>query len=419
MASSSSSCNYDVFLSFRGVDTRVSFTCHLYDSLFERKKIRTFIDDEELRQGDAISPVLLNAIQGSKISLIIFSKDYASSKWCLNELVKILECKNTNGQIVIPVFYNVSPSDVRHQTGIFGDGFDKLEQQFKEKPEIVQKWRDALRETSHLAGHESTKFRHDAQLVNKIVEDILKKLEKITVSTDSSNGLVGLNSRIEQIKPFLCMDLSDTVQIVGIWGMGGIGKTTLATAIFNQFSSEFEGRCFMSDVRRNSETGGGLEHLQKQMLSTILSEKLEVAGPNIPQFTKERVRRMKVLIVLDDVNKVGQLEGLIGGLDQYGPGSRIVVTTRDKGVLEKFGVEEEKIYGVNGLEFDEAFELFCNFAFEENHCPEDLNWHSRRVVWYATSNPLVLKVLGSSLCLKRKSHWENGEEYVSRYCVFL
>ncbi|KAL9431988.1 hypothetical protein AB3S75_027071 [Citrus x aurantiifolia] len=159
MASSSSSCNYDVFLSFRGVDTRLSFTCHLYDSLFERKKIRTFIDDEELRRGDAISPVLLNAIQGSKISVIIFSKDYASSKWCLNELVKILECKNTNGQIVIPVFYNVSPSDVRHQTGIFGDGFDKLEQQFKEKPEIVQKWRDALRETSHLAGHESTKFR--------------------------------------------------------------------------------------------------------------------------------------------------------------------------------------------------------------------------------------------------------------------
>ncbi|GAY44815.1 hypothetical protein CUMW_084740 [Citrus unshiu] len=212
------------------------------------------------------------------------------------------------------------------------------------------------------------------------------------------------------------MDLSDTVQIVGIWGMGGIGKTTLATAIFNQFSSEFEGRCFMSDVRRNSETGGGLEHLQKQMLSTILSEKLEVAGPNIPQFTKERVRRMKVLIVLDDVNKVGQLEGLIGGLDQYGPGSRIVVTTRDKGVLEKFGVEEEKIYGVNGLEFDEAFELFCNFAFEENHCPEDLNWLSRRVVWYATSNPLVLKVLGSSLCLKRKSHWENVLDDLNRIC---
>ncbi|KAH9782893.1 Disease resistance-like protein DSC1 [Citrus sinensis] len=414
MASSSSSCNYEVFLNFRGEDTRKSFTCYLYDKLYEGKKIKTFIDDEELRRGDEISPALLNAIQGSKISVVIFSKDYASSKWCLNELVKILECKNTNGQIIIPVFYGVSPSDVRHQNGTFGDRFDELKKQFEDKPEMVQKWRDALTETSHLAGHESTKFRHDAELVNKIVDDVLKKLEKITVSTDSSNGLVGLNSRIEQIKPFLCMDLWDTVHIVGIWGTGGIGKTTLAEAIFDQFSGEFDGKYFAKNVRRKSETEGGLEDLQKEMLSTILSEKLEVAGPNIPQFTKGRVRRMKVLIVLDDVNKDEQLEGLIGGLDQYGPGSRIVVTTRDKRVLEKFGVE--KIYRVNGLKFDEAFEHFCNFAVKENHCPEDLYRHSWRVVWYADGNPLVLKVLGSSLYLKGKSHWENVLDDLNRIC---
>ena len=156
--SSSSSSKYDVFLSFRGEDTRDNFTSHLYAALC-RKKIKTFIDGDEIRRGDDISPALFTAIRGSKISVIVLSKHYASSKWCLHELVKILECKHTNGQIVIPVFYGVSPSDVRHQAGIFGHGFDKLEQQFKEKPEMVQKWRDALKETSHLAGHESTKFR--------------------------------------------------------------------------------------------------------------------------------------------------------------------------------------------------------------------------------------------------------------------
>lgn len=111
------------------------------------------------------------------------------------------------------------------------------------------------------------------------MEVVLKNLDKVAISMDSSNGLVGLNSRIELIKPFLRMDLSDTVQIVGFW----------TTAIFNLFSSDFEAMCFLSDVRRNSETGGGLEHLQKQMLSTILSERLEVVGPNNPQFTRERV----------------------------------------------------------------------------------------------------------------------------------
>ncbi|KAH9783332.1 Disease resistance-like protein DSC1 [Citrus sinensis] len=281
---------------------------------------------------------------------------------------------------------------------------------------MVQKWRDELTETSHLAGHESTKFRNDALLIDKIVEDVLKNLEKITISTDSYNGLVGLNSRIEQIKPLLCMELSDTVQIVGIWGMGGIGKITLATAIFNQFSGGFEGTCFVADVRRNSGTGGGLEHLQKQILSTILSEKLEVAGPNIPQFTKGRFRCMKVLIVLDNVSKVGQLEGLIGGLDQFGLGSRIIITTRDKRVLEKFGVK--KIYRVNGLQFDVALEQFCNYAFKENRCPKDLIGHSWRVVRYAKGNPLALKVMGSSLYQKSKTHCFNDLTFEAKN-IFL
>ncbi|KAL9431994.1 hypothetical protein AB3S75_027076 [Citrus x aurantiifolia] len=157
MASSSSSCNCDVFLSFRGEDTRENFTSHLYAALCG-KKIKTFID-EDLNRGDEISPALMKAIEGSKISVIIFSKDYASSKWCLNELVKILKCKNLNGQTVIPIYYHVSPSDVRKQTGTFGEGFVKLEQQFKEKAETVRKWRDVMIKTSYLSGHESTKIR--------------------------------------------------------------------------------------------------------------------------------------------------------------------------------------------------------------------------------------------------------------------
>ncbi|KDO42841.1 hypothetical protein CISIN_1g048539mg, partial [Citrus sinensis] len=119
MASSSIATKgrYDVFLSFRGEDTGDNFTSHLFAALPNR--------------GDEISLALLNAIEASKISIVIFSKNYASSKWCLDELVKILECKNCNGQMVVPVFYHVHPSDVRNQTGSFA----KLEKKLKMLPE--------------------------------------------------------------------------------------------------------------------------------------------------------------------------------------------------------------------------------------------------------------------------------------------
>lgn len=158
MATSSSSsvsstnlqAKHHVFLNFRGPDSRHSFTSHLHEAL-RQKKIITFIDDK-LKLGDEISPSLLNEIEGSKIAITIFSKDYASSKWCLEELVKIIECKNIHGQIVIPVFYHVSPSEVRNQTGSFGDGFAKLEERFKEQPEMVQRWKTALSQAANISG---------------------------------------------------------------------------------------------------------------------------------------------------------------------------------------------------------------------------------------------------------------------------
>ncbi|KAH9724836.1 Disease resistance-like protein DSC1 [Citrus sinensis] len=406
MASSSRShsaqSKYDVFLSFRGEDTRDNFTSHLH-AAFCRKNIKTFID-EELSRGDEISQAVLNAMKGSKISVIIFSKRYASSKWCLDELVEILECKNMNGQTVVPVFYQVDPSDVRNQTGCFADAFVEHEEQFKNMPEKVQIWRAVLTEASNLSGWP------EAKLVEEIVKDILKKLENITVSTNLE-GLVGLNSRIEQIKSLLSAGSPD-FRIVGLWGMGGIGKTTIAGALFNQISREFEGKCFMASVREESEKGGGLTNLRERVVSEVLGEDLKIRTPIIPEIIKKRLQQMTVFIVLDDVNKCGQLSYLTGGLDRFGPGSRIIVTTRDKQVLYNFGVSD--VYEVKGLEYPEALELFCNHAFKGNHCPEDLLVLSKRVLDYANGNPLALRVLGSFLHRKSKVDWKIALENLIR-----
>ena len=152
-ASHSSPWSYDVFLSFRGEDTRNNFTAHLYDALC-RKGINTFMDDDNLGRGEAISPALFEAIERSTHSIIVLSENYASSGWCLEELVKIVECMKSRGQRVLPIFYNVDPSDVRKQRGKIGEAFAKHEENLKNM-ERVKVWREAVTQVSNLSGWDS------------------------------------------------------------------------------------------------------------------------------------------------------------------------------------------------------------------------------------------------------------------------
>ena len=161
-SSSSSSCSptprekYDVFISFRGEDTRDGFTSFLYEAL-RNKAIQAYMDNHQLERGDEISPTLMKAIEESTISVIIFSENYASSPWCLNELVKILECKKRNGQIVIPVFYGIDPSIVRKQKQSYAVALAKLEERFKDSK--LNQWREALKYAANLSGLDSTQYR--------------------------------------------------------------------------------------------------------------------------------------------------------------------------------------------------------------------------------------------------------------------
>ncbi|KAK1427525.1 hypothetical protein QVD17_16212 [Tagetes erecta] len=148
--SSSRSCNCDVFLSFRGEDTRKTFVDHLYSALVDRK-ISTYKDDETLPRGESIRPSLLEAIEASQIAVIIFSENYVDSSWCLEELAHIMKCKDERKLIVMPVFYDVVPSEVRKQEGEFGRGFAKQKARNINKVEI---WRQALVDASEIAGWE-------------------------------------------------------------------------------------------------------------------------------------------------------------------------------------------------------------------------------------------------------------------------
>ena len=140
--------DFDVFLSFRGKDTRLGFTSHLYHALV-LNGINTFIDNK-LQRGEEISKELLKIIENSTFSIIVLSENYASSTYCLDELVKILECKK-NDLLVRSIFYNVDPSKVRNQKGKFGEALTKHEKIFKDNKK-VQKWREALHEATNISG---------------------------------------------------------------------------------------------------------------------------------------------------------------------------------------------------------------------------------------------------------------------------
>ncbi|KAK9050693.1 hypothetical protein SSX86_030337 [Deinandra increscens subsp. villosa] len=139
---------YDVFLSFRGEDTRKNFVDHLYLAL-DNKGARTYKDDERIKQGERISDQLLRSIEESRFHIIVFSKNYASSSWCLDELVKIMECQRTTDHTAYPVFYDVEPTEIRNQSGAVREAFAKHVEK-----EDAGRWRDALREATNLAGWE-------------------------------------------------------------------------------------------------------------------------------------------------------------------------------------------------------------------------------------------------------------------------
>ncbi|GJV49106.1 TMV resistance protein N-like protein [Tanacetum coccineum] len=142
---------YDVFLSFRGEDTRNNFVDHVYAAL-DRAGLYTFKDDQNLLRGKPISPELVRAIEESRVALVVFSKNYANSCWCLDELAKIIECQDLMGQRVLPVFYDVGPSDIRRQKGCFLAAFKQHGVHLMNNMDKVKRWREALETATNLSG---------------------------------------------------------------------------------------------------------------------------------------------------------------------------------------------------------------------------------------------------------------------------
>ncbi|XP_062027383.1 TMV resistance protein N-like [Rosa rugosa] len=406
-SSSSSSMAYDVLLSFRGTDTRTNFTDHLYVAL-KQKGIYTFRDDEELNKGESIGPNLLEAIEESRYVIVVFSQNYADSSWCLDELAKVAECRRAMGQTVLPVFYHVDPSDVRRQTGKhFGKAFEKHQERFGGNPDKLQRWKDALAEVGNLSGWH-LQNGYESKVIQEIVGKIFTELNQII---PISKGLFGMDSHLNEILSYLDIGCPD-VRIIGICGIGGIGKTTIAQVVFERVRAQFEGCSFLENVREVTEKQG-VVHLQEKLLLNLLNSNDKVQYTKMGKdIIKHRLSTKRVLIILDDVDQEEQLEALCDK-ESFGPGSRIIITSRDEHLLS--AVEGDKVYKVNPLTDAEALELFRMKAFKKDQpVGEDFLELSKEFLKYANGLPLAIKVLGSSVRGRCVKLWSSALERLKK-----
>ncbi|GLJ10450.1 hypothetical protein SUGI_0128340 [Cryptomeria japonica] len=333
------------------------------------------------------------------VHVVIFSPNYARSPWCLAELCFMLK----TGAKIIPVFHHVDPSDLRcvtHGKGSYASAFSEYEEKDIYSSEKLQEWKMALESVSSIFGFVIKNNDDDGEIshIANIVYQAMGKLPFEPVEHPVGKGLDCVVRELE--KSILESAKSESnVQIVGILGMEGVGKTTLAKELYKQKRSAFHYCSFIYDVR-DAGTKGALHEEQKRLLKDMGVRNEDSSFDNVERgkvMLSSRLRSMSVLIVLDDVDHEDQFNALLPAIDSLGSGSLIIVTSSDLGVLTKCGISSNAIYKMSGLNQHHAEQLFCGHAFLQSHPKEGFQDLVRNYLIHSGGLSLSLKEHGEQV----------------------
>ncbi|CAK9225230.1 unnamed protein product [Sphagnum troendelagicum] len=385
---------YDVFLNHRGPDVKDTFVAHLNDALCAAG-FHPFLDAKSLIKGKHPYNSINEALSGVGVHVAIFSKGYAESKYCLDELHDMLE----SGKLILPVFYGVEVEHLcRPYDGPFAAGLRKHKKRGRHQD--VERWETALAKVADLQGFRLAEFNGDeAQLKRRIVLAVQRALPARRLQQVAPHR-VGLEESLKVVIKKLNLT-GDSVGIIGVFGMGGIGKTTLVREVYNHFAMEkrFEEQSFLKDVRSITDP----LDLQKQLVYDLLQEDLQSSEKFSYRF--DRFMGRKVLIVVDDIDHRSQFDVLIPHIDKLARGSRILVTSRDQNVLTNIMRGDGHLTAMHEVELmspHDSYRLFNWHAFYNEKASDGFQDLARKVADACCRLPLALEVIGAFLFDKKR-----------------
>ncbi|XP_057834012.2 disease resistance protein RPV1 isoform X2 [Cryptomeria japonica] len=408
-ASSSSAPPFDVFINHCGADVKFTLATTIHDKL-NALGLSVFLDVHSLRLGDVIPAQIEEAMRTASLHIAIFSQKYAHSPWCLAELSFMLK----TGKRIIPVFYHVDPSDLRwvgQGKGIYAPAFSQHKEKDRYSEKKLDEWKKALESVSFGSGCVIKDNRDEAMQLKNIVNMASKVLE--TVALVVADKPVGLDDIVRDFERNTVESTGNehNAQIVGIVGMGGAGKTTLAKELYNRKSSSFQSSSIVFAVR-DAASRDTLHEKQKKILGDLGVQGLSF--DNIEEgkaLLANRLRSVCALIILDDVDHRSQLDALLPPKDRLASGSLVIVTTRELHLLAKWG---STIYRMKPLNPFHAKELFCSHAFLQSSPIEGFESIVEEFLEACHGLPLSLEVMGGLVFGRSKDFWKSQLDKISR-----